>query len=424
MRPRQGPLGTLGRMLALARFHLHVGARLALIAAAPLAGLPLLLVLLQQDPNAALRGAASWLLGPSPGPGPGLALGLVCLTLASWAAPRVTAGLAGWARHLPVSAAHHRRSALVALAVAQSPVLVALVLLTPAAANGPGGLARARLTAVPLIVAGAAVAVWPGTRPWRSRSLAQLALLAACEASAGALVLAFALLVAAERLAGPLPSHTPPLRRRAPPLPLPLLVIARAAGPALIGSLLVSLLPVAAMALLRVNNDLDPKVASGAARFGAGVGVVLLLSGLAERLAVRRPVWPWARSLPVSAARRVGEDALYLAVPCLVPLAATAALDAAAALTVSTCLPTLALLAAGALRADRPASGGVASGVLGAGTLIAAWVAVLPWLALPTLLAAPIALRAGAARDRRVKVGHWDERHHRAVGDPLSWNAQ
>jgi hypothetical protein len=411
-------------MLPLARFHLHVGARLAMRAAAPLAGVPVLLVLLQQDPSAVLRGAARWLLGPPRGPGAGIALVLVCLALASWAAPRVTAGLGGWARHLPVSATTHRRSALVALAVAQSPVLAALALLAPLAAREPGGLAAGRLAGLPLILAGAALAAWPGTRAWRSRPLAGLALAATTLPAVGALPLALLLLVAAERLAGPLPSHVAPPRRHESRLPLPLLVPARAVGPALLALLLVSLLPVGAMALLRSNNDLAATVASGAARFGGGMGVVLLLAGLAERLAVRRPLWPWARSLPVSAAQRVLEDAACLAVPCLVPLAATARLDLLAAVAVAACLPTLALMAAGALRADRPAGSGVATGALGAGALLAAWVAVLPWLAVPTLAAAPLALRSAAARERRLKVGLWDERHHRAVGDPLSWSAR
>ena len=49
-----------------------------------------------------------------------------------------------------------------------------------------------------------------------------------------------------------------------------------------------------------------------AARLGAGLGVVLALAQMAEALAVRRPAWPWSRSLPWSAARRAGADALIL----------------------------------------------------------------------------------------------------------------
>jgi hypothetical protein len=42
----------------------------------------------------------------------------------------------------------------------------------------------------------------------------------------------------------------------------------------------------------------------------------------------------------------------------------------------------------------------------------------------PALVAAPLAWRAAAERDRRQKVSPWDELHHRAIGDPLSWSAR
>jgi len=422
-RPRSGDDNA--GLSALARFHRHVGARLALRAAAPLAGLPLVAALLQQDPSATLRSAAAWLLGRSGGVPAGIAIALVCLALASWAAPRVTAGLGGWPRHLPVSQATHRRAALVALVTAQAPVLGALLLLAPLAATQPGGVALGRVAALPAIVLAAAVAAWPGARAWLGRPLSGLAILLAAPGSLRWLPVAAALLLAAEHATGPL-AHAPVGRRRrsARVLPLSALVAARSLGATLVTAPLLSLLPVAAMTALRVNNELAPAVAAGAARFGAGLGVVFLLAGLVERLAVRRPVWPWARSLPVSSKRRVAEDALLLALPCGLPLAAGALLDGGAALTVAACLPALALLAAGALRRSRPATSGLATPFLGAGALLAAWVAILPWLALAALAAAPLALRWAASRERAQKVSHWDELHHRAVGDPLSWGAR
>jgi hypothetical protein len=178
------------------------------------------------------------------------------------------------------------------------------------------------------------------------------------------------------------------------------------------------------MTLLRLNNDLPSGVAVGAARLGAGAGVVVGLGALVERLARRRPVWPWSRSLPVSSLRRVGEDATLLALPCLVPLAATACLVPGAALPAVACLPTLALLAAGALRPRDLAESGRPAGLLVAGALVAAWVALVPGLALLVLASAPLAARSAVQRERRQKVSHWDERHHLAVGDPLSWSAR
>jgi hypothetical protein len=409
---------------ALARFHLHVGARLAMRAAAPLAGVPVVALLLQHDPSAAVRASAAWLLGPAGGPAAGLVVALAALTLAAWATPRVTAGLGGWPRHLPASGATHRRAALVAVATAQAPVVMALLILAPLAAHQAGGIAPGRLIALPLMAAAAALAVWPGKRSWRSRPFALLALLLLAQPGLASLLVTPLLVAVAERLAGPLAATVAPRRGPRSAFPTPLLIAARALGPAALVAPVLALLPVGAMTLLRLNNELAPAVAAGAARFGGGLGVVVLLASLTERLAARRPAWPWARSLPVGSARLVAEDAVLLAVPCLVPLVATAGLDPRAALTVAACLPTLALRAAGALRGSTRPRTGAATVFLGEAALLAGWVAVLPWLALLALAIAPFACRAAADRDRHQKVSRWDELHHRAVGDPLSWSAR
>ncbi len=415
----------LAGFFALARFHLHVGARLAMRAAAPLAAVPVVGILVQQDPSAALRGTAAWVAGPHGGPGAGLAVAAVALTLAAWATPRVTAGLAGWPRHLPVRATTHRRAALVAVAAAQAPLAFALVSMAAFAARQPAGVGLGRLAALPLVTLAAALAAWPGERAWHSRTLALGALVALSQPRLGTLLGAALVLVAAERLAGPLRSSSASGRRSfSPAVPTPTLVAARALGPALVTAPLLGLLPVGAMTLLRVNNDLTPAVAAGAARLGGGLAVVLVIASLAEHLARRRPAWPWARSLPAGSHRRTAEDATALALPCLVPLVATAILEPVAALTVAACLPTLALRAAGAVRASgRPKTGSIGS-FLAEAALLAAWVAVLPWLSLPALAVAPFAWRAAAARDRLQKVSRWEELHHRAVGDPQSWSAR
>ncbi len=416
---------TVSGFTPLARFHLHVGARLALRAAAPLAGLPFVAVLLQQDPSGALRALAAWLLGPSGGVSAGLALAALSLALASWAAPRVTTGLGAWPRHLPVTHTVHRRAALVALATAQTPVLAGLLLLAPAAAHQAGGIVPGRLAALPVSVAAAALASWPGTHrgaqpairlggaPARGDSRRR-----PCSARPRPRARGGARRRTTGRARRDQPS--PPLEH-APPATAPRHARARARGPRRRRRV-----PRAGRRddVSAPEQRLSPAVAAGAARLGAGIGVIVLLATLTERLAIRRPVWPWSRSLPAGAVRHVAEDALLLALPCLVPLAATAWLDPLAALTVAACLPSLAMLAAGALRRSGPGQAGVAAGPLLGGALLAAWVAVLPGLALLALAAAPLAWRAAAARDRRQKVSRWDELHHRAVGDPLSWSAR
>jgi hypothetical protein len=420
------------RVRALVLFHVRVGARLSLLAAAPLSAAPVVGILLQQDPGAALRGAARWLLGAPADPGAGLALALVCLTLASWATGRIAVGQAGWLRHLPVSETAQRRAALLAAMTAQSSVVVAALVLLPFATGPAGasghasalGIAPGRLFAIPLTCAAAALASWPAVGSRRSRFLAIVALLLLAPASAAGIAGAVPLLVLSELLCGALASRDEGPRRRSSRLPGPLLVALRALGPGALPALVPALVPIAAMAALRINNDLAPPVARGAARFGGALSGVFLLAALAERLAVRRPVWAWARSLPWSAPARLRGDAALLAASCSVPLALTAALDGVGALQLAGCLPVLAVHAAAAMHPRDARQRSVAGEVLMVGAFAAAGVALLPWLWLPALAAVPLVWRHAARRERAQPVSLWLERHHRSSGDPLSWSAR
>jgi hypothetical protein len=202
------------------------------------------------------------------------------------------------------------------------------------------------------------------------------------------------------------------------------LVALRALGPGALVALVPASVPLLAMTALRLNNDLAPGIARGAARFGGAFAVLFLLASLAEQLSVRRPAWAWARSLPRSAARRIADDAALLAACGLVPIGATAALDGLAALQVAGCLPALALHAAGALHPRGERERSVAGEVLAAGAFVASGSALVSWFWLPALLAAPFVARSAARREREQKVSLWQERHHRSVGDPLSWEAR
>ena len=115
---------------------------------------------------------------------------------------------------------------------------------------------------------------------------------------------------------------------------------------------------------------------------------------------------------------------MLLAVPCIVPLAITAWLDVSTALAVMMCVPAVALRGAGATRRSLESKTGPATRLLAEAALLACWVALLPWLALVAVAVAPLAWHAAAEEDRRQKVSSWEERHHRAAGDPLSWSTR
>jgi hypothetical protein len=424
--------GSTPALLAVCRFHLRVGARLALAvlvtAFATAAG-----ALMFVRPEL-VRDLAQALFGSRAGlPEALLVLGAAALT-AAVAAPRVCAGLGGWVRHLPVAGSTHRRAATAAIALAEAPLLAILALLV-AVAWARQGAAAPHLVGLPVAAVAAAQLVLPSRRRAVVRPLALASGILAGLGNWPALAAALPLAAAADLAAGQLRPRQPrwawrPLgalgRRPAPPLRiaglLPALIGWRALGWRLARCCGVALTPWLATLLFLRNNQLSPLHAARAALLGGGAACALLLATLAQSLAMRRPAWPWARSLPWRASRRVLLDAVLLGLPCLPFLGLAALLAPAAGAPLAASLPLLAVRAAGAMRRPAESRQGPAGEVLIEGLLAAGLVALLPWAAAALLAAAPWAVAAAAARERRQKVGLWMERQHLAAGDPNSWS--
>ncbi len=131
--------------------------------------------------------------------------------------------------------------------------------------------------------------------------------------------------------------------------------------------------------------------------------------------------WRWARSLPWSAADRVQDDALWLAVHAVPMLACFGALlSGSAALLTVPVVPLLAVRAAGALRAPHRTARPFAR-VLGEGAFVAGCLSVTLWTVLPAMLLVWPAWREAATRDRNLEVSRWSPQAHLASGDPVSW---
>lgn len=380
-----------------------------------------------------LTSLARMLYGARSSGGSAAMIAAACLGAAAVASPRICRGLGGWLRHLPVSGLAHRRAAGIAIAVAQAPLLLLFLFLAAyASRSGSSLIVDALALAVTALATG--IAVVPAKRRWAS---VPLAMAGAFTAGAGGWELLGAgavLTLAADHEAGSL------VRTGAPPLVktrrtgggglLEFRIAWRAVGRTLPGAFLFGLLPVgAAWAFIAnnlsnnlVNSGLAPEHVRLGARLGAGCAVVFLLAQMGESLAVRRPAWPWSRSLPWSATRRVVSDALFLGLHALPLILLTAWIDPAA-LVVLAIVPVLAVLAAGAVRRAPERRTGASGEILGAGLFLSALVALLPWTALLALVATPWAVRAAAERERRQKVSRWLELHHLAAGDPQSWSA-
>ncbi len=420
-------------LLPLLRFHLSVGARLAMRVFMPvIVGAVGGAMLLGND---FLISLSQMLYGARSAGGSAAMIAAACLGAAAVASPRISRGLGGWLRHLPVTGVAHRRAAGIAVAVSQAPLLF-LFLFLAAYASRAGSTLIVDALALAVTAVAAGIAVVPAKRRWAS---APLAVAGAFTAGAGGWALLGAgtvLTIAADLAAGSI------ARAGGPPITkarvsegagggmLEFRIAWRAVGRTLPGAFFLGLLPVgSAWAFIAnnlsntlSNNGLAPEHARLGVRLGAGCAVVFLLSQMGESLAVRRPAWPWSRSLPWSATRRVLSDSLFLGIHAL-PLVLLTAWINPAALVALAVVPVLAVLASGAVRRAPERRTGASGEIFGAGMFLSALIALLPWTALLALMATPWAVRAAAERERRQKVSRWLELHHLAAGDPQSWSA-
>ena len=403
--------------------------RLAWRAAIPVFTAPTLAVAMSADPNAALQGLARGAASPEGGVAVPLLLAVASLMVAIWSAPRLAYGTAGWLRHLPAGDTAHRRALAGGLALAQAPVVALWATLWAIAATSGIPTDASRLFSACLLAAGVTMLALP------CRNRIPL-VLGGLIATAGAVVASWLLIgvglgtiLLGDVLAGPIDtrhraSHGRPVRSQpgAGARALPLRIIWRA----LPGRWGLSYAPaglcLAITALFIRNNPLAPADASMVTRLGGGLAVVGSTALLAKLIAVRRPPWPWARSLPRSSLRRVGEDATFLALAALPVLAVSSAMDGAAAASLVLMLPYIVVRALVALRASDPPLGGAVVFVelmLAVGLLT-----LIPSLAFVSVAALPVAVAHAVRAERRHRTGRWTETDHLGRGDTQAWSGQ
>ena len=322
-----------------------------------------------------------------------------------------------------------------AIAVAQTPLLVGLFFLSLVAtqlrrADAPANVAD--ILSLLVCAGAAALLAMPVQRRWLTRPLALGSAVTAVSGGWLPLAAGAVLLIGADRAAGELPHerHTSLAgrgTRRAIGPWTGALVELRITWRALrwrgLSAAAAGLFPLACAWAFVAHNDLAPRHVRLAALLGGGCAVVFLFADLGEVLGARRPAWPWSRSLPWSAQRRVLFDAGFLAAHAVPAIVLTAWIDPLSSLPILAITPWLAARAAGAMRRAPERRTGASGEILMEGLLLAAAVALIPWIAVLPPFAARWALGAAAERERRQKVSRWLELHHFAVGDPQSWSA-
>jgi hypothetical protein len=412
--------------LVLLRFHLRSGGRVAGRMLTPFVGATVAAAVLYDTPTAILAPPAALLFPPGVFLSSGILAAVLAVGTSKALAPRLTRGLLGWNRHLPAAAVEQRRAATAGLAMAQMPVMVVVALAGVLAAVDDPATSVPRLLGMPVLIWSGALAGLSVRCP--ARLLASVA--AAVSFTGSALGLVAAVLVAgvAEATAGGLVDRRAvsgsvrnPLRVNGP-IALLALITLRAMGWRPMAHLMTAPLVMMPLALFLANNALDSTQRLLAVRMAGLLASGVVMLACAEALARRRPPWPWVRSLPIAAARRVAFDALLLLAVGAPVILGYGLFEVAALASMGAAAPLLAVLGAKAVRARPDSLGGVSGEFLAEVFLVAAAISLLPFSWMLTIGLTPFAFRSAVSADRAQDVSQWHELHHLAVGDTESWS--
>jgi hypothetical protein len=407
-------------MTALLIFHLKAGVRIAVRSFALLFSTILALIMLDLNPAGVVISFARLAFSQHPSFSNLAPLVVLAFLFPALAVRKLSLGLNGWIRHLAFGHTANRRGMAVALLTVQMPLAIGLAFLALVARSRGMEIGNPALRLL-LVLASGALASLPVKRRYATVPASAVSVLLALPGDWRFMLLAAALLVGAESVAGPLREDRRRRRWRSIDSRLDFCIAWRALGWRLPAVLSVALLPLAATALFIGNNDLPPSLAAGAARLGGSMAAVLVLAGLANKLAERRPAWPLARSFPWSSAHRVATDACFLMLHALIPVLLLAVRYPASAACVLGILPFLSLRAAGYIRLIPNLLTG-ARRFLVEGFCLAAMLGLFPWMSLVVLAASPLPFLAARRNERALKVTRWTDLHHEAFGDTHSWS--
>jgi hypothetical protein len=404
-------------------FHLAVGIRLALRKLAPIlatafAAYYLLRPELFNAVFASLLERGFLLMG--------LISSILSLSVAIMASPRICLGLNGWIRHLPARGLIHRRLAAVAIALSQVPILLVLAALALIAFKLYNVSPFLYLIGLPILGLAAGLCVLHVQNNPLSKPLA----FAACVLSTSGhwlfLIGAMVLLIIADLTAGTL---SPPRKSRVSQKSfssswINVLIVLRALRLRIFLPYLPALFILGLTSLFLANNILTPHQIFRGVTFGGALSVAVICSFVANLIAVRRPPWPWSRSLPWSAHQRILKDSISIGILALPLFVLISIINSSALWPVAIFLPPFALFSALMIRTAFLYPMGALGRTLLVGTVASVLVCLLPAMSFIFLASSPILLRLAAAEERNQKVSVWLEMHHLAAGDSLSWSRQ
>jgi hypothetical protein len=379
------------------------------------------------SPEATVKALAMFVFAPHAPAAGLLPVAMLAFILPLMAAPKLTAGMAGWIRHLNYSAKDFKAGLVLGLAASHIPLGISILVLSVTALMH-GYVSPAALPRLVLLLVAAVYTALPAHR--RFLTVTQALLAAACAFAQQPIAHAagILLLLSAHMLAGPVREG----RKRKPWKKVEVYfewgIAWRALGWRIAWQYVPALLIVGATALFARNSELTLPLLKAAGRFGGIMATSFYVSSLADKLAHRRPPWPWARSLPVTSCQRVASDALFLGLHAIALLAPVAFINFSSMWFVLMTLPLISIRATGRMRRFREQRIGISEKLLlDVGTFlecfgIAALTALLPWTSVLWIAASIPAFITARNAEARQKVSLWLEMHYMAAGDSLNWS--
>jgi hypothetical protein len=314
--------------------------------------------------------------------------------------------------------------AAIAIFTAQIPLLIIVAGLAFMASKLSEVPAAPYLTGLPFVGLVCGFLVMPVKRKTLSRPLAILAGILLSSNNWGLLIPGVFLIFATDALSGPLVAkkRRPRFTKHFRGILLVALINWRALRLRILIPYLLVMPSLGAAQIFIVNNHPPPVLAEQVIRLGGTLSVILFCAILANMLAVRRPPWPWIRSLPWSAKSRILCDSSFISIFVLPLLVIVGVMNLKSMLPLALSFPLFVIYSVYSIRQDAESPIGSPGKVLIYGTIGALALCIIPWSSLLFLGLTPWILKEAIKAEKYQKVSRWLELHHLATGDSLSWS--
>jgi len=354
----------------------------------------------------------------------GLVFSVITILTARTISHRIILGLNGWIRHLPISSPVHRRLAVLSIFTAGFPVLLALMLLVFFLFVELEADPIFYLSGLPVLGLASAQFVLPTRKSFFAKPLAFVACLLAGSGEWILLVLGSVFVFLSDIVSGPLilQKKRRSGHRSRSGIRLIYFLSWRALGVRLFYPYLSGLGVLALTQIFLLNNPLAFPLDAKVILFGGAACVSIFDAVLAHEITLRRPPWPWSRSLPWSSGSRILSDASFIGLHTLPLILVVSFFHWLSIIPLLIALPPLLIYCSIMMRKGYAFRTGAYGRILVFGFLGSLALSLWPWISLLFLASTPILFNWAAGEERNLRVSRWQERHHLAVGDSLSWS--